>query len=158
MRRVMLEANMAMNSSRQLSPHRDFCCDIRFTWCGVELSDTKVSEPQIRARLGTAAHFCEVVVLKLRTRHLPHTTHRDFCCDIRFTWRGLCGWKADVMLPGKGNSNSHDARPVHLIITMIKWIRTSRLSIKNSLSLCRPIATSAATSGSPAAVPRRARI
>jgi len=25
-------------------------------------------------------------------------------------------------------------RPVHLIITMIKWIRTSRLSIKNSLS------------------------
>jgi len=26
------------------------------------------------------------------------------------------------------------ARPVHLIITMIKWIRTSRLSIKNSLS------------------------
>ena len=33
------------------------------------------------------------------------------------------------------NSNSHGARPVHLIITMIKWIRTSRLSIKNALSL-----------------------
>jgi len=43
--------------------------------------------------------------------------------------------KVDVRLPGKGNSNSHGARPVHLIITMIKWIRTSRLSIKNSLSL-----------------------
>jgi len=27
----------------------------------------KVYEPSIRARLGTAAHFCEVVVLKLRT-------------------------------------------------------------------------------------------
>jgi len=27
----------------------------------------------------------------------------------------------------------HGARPVHLIITMIKWIRTSRLSMKNSL-------------------------
>ena len=27
----------------------------------------KKSEPQIRARLGTAAHFCEVVVLRLRT-------------------------------------------------------------------------------------------
>jgi len=27
----------------------------------------KVYEPEIRARLGTAAHFCEVVVLKLRT-------------------------------------------------------------------------------------------
>ena len=34
----------------------------------------------------------------------------------------------------KENSNSHGARPVHLIITMIKWIQTSRLSLKNSLS------------------------
>ena len=42
--------------------------------------------------------------------------------------------KVDVRLPGKVNSNSHGARPVHLIIMMIKWIRTSRLSIKNSLS------------------------
>ena len=35
----------------------------------LELSDTHntVYEPQIRARLGTAAHFCEVVVLKLKT-------------------------------------------------------------------------------------------
>ena len=29
----------------------------------LELSDTKVYEPSIRARLGTAAHFCGVVVL-----------------------------------------------------------------------------------------------
>ena len=36
--------------------------------------------------------------------------------------------KVDIRLPGKGNSNSHGARPVHLIITMMKWIRTSRLS------------------------------
>jgi len=42
--------------------------------------------------------------------------------------------KVDVRLPGKGNSNYHGARPVHPIITMIKWIRTIRLSIKNSLS------------------------
>ena len=42
--------------------------------------------------------------------------------------------KVDVRLPGKGNSNSHRARPVHLIITMIKWIQASRLSINNSLS------------------------
>jgi len=34
--------------------------------------------------------------------------------------------KVDVRLPGKGNSNSHGARPVHLIIKMIQW--------KNSLS------------------------
>ena len=32
-----------------------------------ELSDTKVYVPQIRALLGTASHFCEVVVLNLRT-------------------------------------------------------------------------------------------
>ena len=41
--------------------------------------------------------------------------------------------KVEESLPGKGNSNSHGARPVHLIITMMMWIHTSRLSIKNSL-------------------------
>jgi len=35
----------------------------------------------------------------------------------------------------QGNSNSHGARPVHLIITMITWIRTSRLSILRVVSL-----------------------
>ena len=62
---------------------------------------------------------------------------------------------------------SHGARPVHLIITMIKWIRTSRLSIKNSLYLgdgvdggdrlahFRLLLT---TSQKCAVVPRRARI
>jgi len=40
----------------------------------------------------------------------------------------------DIRLPGKGDTNSHGARPVHLISTMIKWTRTSRLTIKNSLS------------------------
>ena len=33
----------------------------------LELSDTKVYEPQIRARLGIAAHFCEVVVSSPKT-------------------------------------------------------------------------------------------
>ena len=33
----------------------------------------------------------------------------------------------------EGIETPHGARPVHLILTMIKWIRTSRLSIKNSL-------------------------
>jgi len=41
--------------------------------------------------------------------------------------------KVDVRLPAKGNSNSHGATPVHQLISMIKWIRTSRLSIKNSI-------------------------
>jgi len=39
--------------------------------------------------------------------------------------------KVDARLPGKGNS--HGARPVHLIISMIQWIRPSGFSIKNSL-------------------------
>jgi hypothetical protein len=38
-----------------------------------------------------------------------------------------------MRLPGKGNSNSHGARPAHQIISMIKWIRTISLSIKISL-------------------------
>ena len=43
--------------------------------------------------------------------------------------------KVDARLPGKGNSNSRGARPVHLTIMMIKWIRNSRLLIKNSFFL-----------------------
>ena len=43
--------------------------------------------------------------------------------------------KAGIRLPGNGNSNSHGARPVHLIITTIKWIQSGRLSKQNSLSL-----------------------
>ena len=33
----------------------------------LELSDAKVYESEIRALFGTASHFCEVVVLELRT-------------------------------------------------------------------------------------------
>ena len=42
--------------------------------------------------------------------------------------------KVDARLPAKGNSKSHGARPVHQIFFIIVWIRTSRLSIKKSLS------------------------
>jgi len=38
-----------------------------FITMGLELSDTKVYAPEIRALLGTASYFCEAVVLKLRT-------------------------------------------------------------------------------------------
>ena len=58
--------------------------------------------------------------------------------DSGFGYRGCfaIAGKVDTRLPGKGNLNSHGARPVNQIISMIKWIRTSRLSIQNSLSLC----------------------
>ena len=63
-------------------------------------------------------------------RHVPHEpqlAQHPFHLRVR---------KVDVRLPGKGNPKTHGARPVHPIITIIKWIRTSRLSIKNSLSTC----------------------
>jgi len=80
----------------------------------------------------------------------------------------------DVRLPGKGNSNSHGARPVHQLISMIKWIQTSRLSIL-SLSMTPSVSHTPPTAGHAAlhlgwgylrttnsqkceAVPRRARI
>ena len=46
-----------------------------------------------------------------------------------------CARKVDIRLPGKGSSNLHGARPVHQIIAIMQWIRTSRLSTKKSLSL-----------------------
>ena len=44
------------------------------------------------------------------------------------------GRKVDTRLPGKRNSNYFDATTVHRINSMIMWIRTSRLSLKHSLS------------------------
>jgi hypothetical protein len=40
----------------------------------LELSDTKVYEPSIRALLRTTSHFCEVLVLELRTVKLINFT------------------------------------------------------------------------------------
>ena len=43
--------------------------------------------------------------------------------------------KAGVSPPEQGNSNSHGARPVHLIISMMKWVRIRKLSTHTFLSL-----------------------
>ena len=43
--------------------------------------------------------------------------------------------QVDTRLPGNGNSNPHGQGRSSKIISMIKWIRTSRVSIKKSLSL-----------------------
>ena len=51
--------------------------------------------------------------------------------DSRFSPGLPPEWKkVDVRLPGKGNQNSYGERPIHLIITMFRWIRTSRLSTR----------------------------
>jgi hypothetical protein len=46
---------------------------------------------------------------------------------------GYLEGSVDLGLPAKGHSNSHGVRQVHQIISMIKWIQTSKLSIENSL-------------------------
>ena len=43
--------------------------------------------------------------------------------------------RVDIRLPGKGNSNSYRTRLVRQNISTIKWIRTSKLSIKTSHSV-----------------------
>ena len=53
------------------------------------------------------------------------------CREVDVRLPGNRGRKVDVRLPGKGNSNAHGKRPAHPIITMIKWIRTSRLVVNN---------------------------
>ena len=44
--------------------------------------------------------------------------------------------------PGEGISSSHGARPVRSLILEIKWTRTSRVSIRNSLSCSFSLALS----------------
>jgi len=91
----------------------------------LKLSDIRVYEPQIRARLGTTAHFCEVVVLKLRglgfgTHHCPGP-EREFFIDnllvrIHFIlemiwWTGLAPWEFELPFPGSLISTFLDPPP-----------------------------------------------
>ena len=63
---------MLSTASRKPNPNPSMCRPVSLLsssvlFSSLELSDTQVYEPQIRALLRTASHFCEVVVLKLRT-------------------------------------------------------------------------------------------
>ena len=55
--------------------------------------------------------------------------------------------KLDTRLPVNGHYNFHGARPVRQIISMIKWTRTSRLSIDSSLSQPQTLNTRRRQSG-----------
>ena len=72
----------------------------------LEMSDTQVYEPEIRVLFRTASHFCEAVVLKLRTYCIPlHPTQCGHAADEEMSkggrgarvgddrprLRGLCG-------------------------------------------------------------------
>ena len=111
------------------------------------ITQLKAQGPSRTCNESTEEERTHVDVLLLRTRLLRILDNLRILSSLRGPLRlrvrvGLgvgadsqfSARKVDVRLPGKGNSNSHGAKPVHLIITMIKWIRTSKLSIKNSLS------------------------
>ena len=63
---------------------------------------------------------------RVRFRQTPNPGHQAPRPSIVERGFGFSTWKVNVRLPGTGNSNSHGARPVHQIISMIKWIRTNR--------------------------------
>ena len=72
------------------------------------------------------------------TKFAPHKTLKLIACD-KFTFDEsveihLVARKVDIRLPGKVHSKSMAQGRSTKIISMIKWIRISRLSIKNSLS------------------------
>ena len=78
------------------------------------------------------------MAVHMRIQHRDETDHESQIRHPRTltpTHPGPGLLQVDIRLSGKGNSNSHGARPVHQITSMIKWIRTSRLAINNSLSL-----------------------
>jgi len=90
-----------------------------------------------QARLGMTLPDMELeYITGTQSRSPAQTGARRRCMRGRIG-QGLSHRKVDARLPGKGYSNSHGARPIYLIITVIKWIRTSRFSIINSLSLGR---------------------
>jgi hypothetical protein len=96
--------------------------------CGVRC---RVQGAGCRVR-AAGCRACRVYDLRL---HLHGRTHRPcswgVARDLLLAESGPLSRKVDIRLPGKGNSNSHGARTVH---QKHRWIRTSRLSIKNSLS------------------------
>ena len=63
------------------------------------------------------------------------------CVECDTLNKNVLVWReVDIGLPGNLNPNSEGAKLVHQIVLMRKWIRSSRLSTKNSLSLGLQIA------------------
>jgi len=80
------------------------------------------------ARCLTSRNPATRSTLSRTSRHFRATGDWTKTGPTRETHPSRRSWAAEARY-----SSSHGARPVHLIITMVKWIRTSRLSIKNSL-------------------------
>ena len=62
---VLYRADVSWNTSSELSSRLFTFSSLLLS--RLELSDTTICEPYVRAILGTASHFCPALVLKLRT-------------------------------------------------------------------------------------------
>ena len=72
---------------RTPNPETFFLLSFFFNTLSLELSDTKVYEPEIRALLGSASHLCEAIVLK-RTR-IPLSRSWSRATEETSLWRPL---------------------------------------------------------------------
>ena len=114
------------------SRHSSPCGDFKPSLGGGSVPTEGPSWGYPRCVLGAIGAF-------LSTFGLEEPRFPEICLKIdvrippRRALRGLAAHprKVDIRLPGKGDSNFHGARPVH---QKHRWIRTSRLSIENSLS------------------------
>jgi len=81
----------------------------------LELSDTTICQPYIRALLGTASHFCEAVVLTLRTVPLGTAEGRGTRVDGEVVTEGVAEPngkrpKALFYLYGRVTARAEDAQ------------------------------------------------
>jgi len=125
-------------------------CSSSLLLSSLELSDTQVYAPYIRALLGTASHFCEVVVLKLGTVPQERVcvrekgAHRGWTTQWSRTPEKTCGCSHQVMSLCKatwkrefkqswredGPPNHHDDK-----VVSDQYVVNKELSL--SASLCR---------------------
>ena len=95
--------------------------------CRVNLEPIRQSRPDHGLDL---SHFqCESLHARASC---PFPVCKRFQCTGVLSVTKLGTRKADVRLPGKGNLISHDARPVHLIITTKTWILTSEYKYRGT--------------------------
>ena len=109
-----------------------------------EPSSEPVADAQLHARFqmcsgSEAGSYLRLIDFPLQsptlnyTHGTAHWSEEEEGSIVMYLTKSNIG-SEEYVLQFQVTSNSCGARPVHLIITMIKWIRTSRLSMKNSFS------------------------
>jgi len=114
-----------------------------FLLSSLELSDAKVYEPCIRALLGTASEFCEVVVLKLRTTYqgrrgaVQDKTVKEKASTSRAPIRGVAAAGAPELSLSRSLSLPHtlSLSPSHTLSLTLSLSHSLTLSLSHSLTL-----------------------